>query len=311
MKKLVYLSAALLFAACSDDDVTDITIVPTEEITTAFAKDFPTATNVEWTLKSGYYVAEFNRSASNIAPTSIQSTEVWYTTDGKHQLIETDFENVAELPEPIQTGINAWIADRLTTSNQKFIVDDIDRIERGSDAYVYNVEVEYENGSANDIEYDLIFDADGVLISETLDVDGDDVDVNVPTPTEIQTYINDNYTNARVIGVEVESTNSSKYYDVELIAGQTEGALENVEFDLTFSYDKIAFIKEEADLLFSQAPVALQDALKVIVATVSDENVEIERITMADKTVTYVIDADDAAEVLDDRTFNADGTEVK
>lgn len=313
MKKLLYLAVVILFAACNDDD-NDRTVVPTEAITKAFAIDFPNAINVVWTRSlNEYYIADFNRSTSTTAPTSVQATEAWYTADGKRELIETDFNNINELPVPIQAGINTWLENRLNTSNQKFIVDDIDQIERANEADVYKIEVEYDPETSNEIEYDLFFNTAGLLLSEVLDVDGDDIDenANVPTPAEIQTYINDNYTNARVLGVEIEIENSKKFYNVELIAGQTEGSLENVEFELMFSFDTKVFLMEEADLKFSQAPEALQTALKAIVATASDMNIEIERITLAGKAATYKIDADDAAEVLDDRVFNADGTEIK
>ncbi len=313
MKKLVYLAVVVLFAACSDDEDFNDTIVPTDAIIESFNNEFPNAKNVEWTTEAGgYYIVEFDRSASTATPTSIQSTEVWYTADGKYKLIETDFEYLTELPAPIQTAVNSWLTDRLNSSQQKFLVDDIDFIQRFDETDVYKVEVEYENGEATDIEYELYFNNDGELIAEILDVDGNEnEDTVTPIPSEIKSYINENYSDVIILGVDIELENNAKVYDVELIAGQTEGALTNIEFELLFAFATNEFLREEADLKFSQAPIALQDALKVIVPTASDLNIEIERITLAGQKAVYKIDADDDAEVLDDKIFNADGTKVK
>lgn len=309
MKKTIYLSLAVAALIACNDKATHDAIVPTEAITTAFAKDFPDAKEVIWSNSNGYFIADFSRSISSTAPNSLQQTEAWYTANGECDLVETDYESISQIPQNVQDGANKWISDRLESHNQIFTIDDIDRIEREQGVYLYRIEAEH-SGNDVEIDYDLFFNAEGVLVSEIVDLDEEDDDTYVPTPSEIQSYVDNNYTNAIILGVEIDREDGVSIYDVELIAGQTEGALESVEFSLEFSLETMEILREEAELKLSQVPESLQSALKAIAPLATDENIEIERVTVAGGEPTYEIDAEDGAEKLDDRVFKADGTEI-
>ena len=309
MRKLLYLAVVILFAACNDEtpDVNKTT-TPTDAIIEAFNKEFPNAKNIEWSTSTGYYTAKFDCSASTTAPSSIQSIKAWYTLDGEQELIETEFENLNEIHNSIQTSVNTWLTDRLESHKQKFLVDDINRIERGDESEtIYRVDV--QNDINQSAQFDLFFNTEGILISEVFDFGGDENNYNYPIHTQFQTYINDNYTNIVILGTEIK-IEETIVYDIEIIADSKKDELEKVEFELLFSYE-YEYMQEEADLKFTQVPEELQNALKIIVPTASDVNIEIERTTLAGKEAIYEIDAEGDAKVLDGRDFKADGSEIK
>ena len=297
MKRLFYVASALfLFNACSDKDVlVPPAVVPTAAIVADFNERFADATNVNWEMGiDGYFVAKFTQNKNATKAANVASNvEAWYTTGGSCDLIEEDIKDLEALPEAVKNGVDSWI-----TANAGFVVEDIELVQRGEEL-VYEIEAEKVVGDV-ETEYELFFNEGGALLSAIIDMEEADND-NVPIPAEITKYISDNYADAIIFEVELDDEDGIEYYSVELVAG-------GVEYEIDFTQKDKTFAREEAEMLFSQAPEALKTAILLLDETVSDENTEIEKVTILDGESTFEIDSE--IEAIDGKTFKADGTEI-
>lgn len=156
---LAFLGAAGMFsiAACDNDDDIKTDKVPTS-VRSEFSKMYPEATNVDWELKSGYYVADFNKGSLDM--------DAWYDEIGRWAMSVTDFDGhkplISVLPEPVQLALIENITEGL-----EYTIDDVNLYERiGSDIF-YEVEVDGRTlpgtVEVNDITY--FYRPDGTLIN--------------------------------------------------------------------------------------------------------------------------------------------------
>lgn len=164
MKKLFvylgfYLSATLvslvLLSSCEKEDDIRWSDVP-QAVAKTFESKFPDAVRSEWEKKRGYYVAELWYQQVE--------THAWFEKNGTWRMTEIDLgHSVANLPEAIQK----------TLAESKYAtweIDDLDKYERPIDIF-YLVEVE-ANGQR---DRDLFFSPDGILLSDEVDREGNDV----------------------------------------------------------------------------------------------------------------------------------------
>lgn len=180
---LIALCAAWSLQSCDNDD--DESIAIPAELQVAFSSKYPNVTNVKWETKAGYYVADFYDG---------YETSAWFTTDGKWHMTETDIPYTA-LPDPVKT---AFEASEYSTWKK----DDVDKLERQGIETIYVIEVENHNQ-----EVDLYYSADGMLIKSIVDTD-DDSDHHLPPiqlSAAMETFINERYTGARIVEVDVEN----------------------------------------------------------------------------------------------------------
>jgi len=190
----------LSLQSCSNDDDDDLpnSKVP-EAVRNAFDSEFSNTANLNWETKTvsqgQYYKAEFtNKSDNNY------KTEAWYTADGAWYMTETEMPYNA-IPQAVKTSFESseyasWKKD-----------NEVERIERAGTAkeIIYIIEVE----SPQDVDIDLHYSADGVLIKAVND-DGDDNNESLlpDAPSDMMTaateFIQKNYPNARIIEIEAE-----------------------------------------------------------------------------------------------------------
>lgn len=185
--------------SCSNDDDDDLpsSQVP-EAIRNAFDSSFSDTANLSWETKTvskgQYYKAEFNNKSDNG-----YKTEAWYTADGTWYMTETEMPYNA-IPQAVKTSFESseyasWKRD-----------NEVDRIERNAvKEIIYIIEVE----SPQDVDMDLHYSADGILVKAVNDDgDGDNESLLPDTPSEMVTtateFIQKNYPNARIIEIEAE-----------------------------------------------------------------------------------------------------------
>lgn len=151
---VVALFSAVVLQSCSDDD-DPITV--SEAIQDAFATLYPSATNVEWEIKSGYYVAEFWQSNREV--------DVWFSSNAEWCMTETDLGvSLTLLPDAVQTAF-------ASSDYSSWTVDDIDQYERPNDEVFYLIEIE----TAGQADRNVYYDATGTLLKDAVDTDNDDV----------------------------------------------------------------------------------------------------------------------------------------
>lgn len=183
--------------SCSDDDDLPSSKVP-EAVRNAFDNSFSNTANLSWETKTvskgQYYKAEFyNKSDNNY------KTEAWYTADGAWYMTETEMPYNA-IPQAVKTSFESseyasWKRD-----------NEVDRIERNAvKEIIYIIEVE----SPQDVDMDLHYSADGILVKAVNDDgDGDNESLLPDAPSGMVTaateFIQKNYPNARIIEIEAE-----------------------------------------------------------------------------------------------------------
>lgn len=188
-QKTLLLLLALLsvsFMSCSDDDDdANWNIVPTE-VRNSFTEMYPNASRTEWEDKGGYKVAEFIHNG--------MEADAWFDATGTWFMTETDLP-FNSLPQAVR---NAFAASEYST----WRVDDVDMLERRGLEVVYIIEVELQNN-----EFDLYYSAEGILVKAVPDTNNgyESHLPQQPTPTGIETLINERYPQARIVDIEWEA----------------------------------------------------------------------------------------------------------
>lgn len=201
MKKFIWMSVFVLgalFASCSDDDSPTTGSKVPAQIEAAFKQKFPDASNVSWESRSGgYMVASF--TSNN------ETQKAWFDNNGTWNMTEKEIPFHA-IPQAVRDGFNAteyskapWVLDD----------DEVDVLYREGAETLYVIEVEKkENGVETEME--LYFTEDGLLVKEIVDVDHDDDFSNMlpkEIPSAIQSWLDANLPNARLIDIEKENGN--------------------------------------------------------------------------------------------------------
>lgn len=182
----------------NDDDDLPYSDVP-EAVRTAFESEFSNAANLKWEAKTvsqgQYYKAEFFNKSDNS-----YKTEVWYTPAGVWYMTETEMP-YNSIPQAIKTSFESSEYSSWKRDNE------VERIERAGAAteVIYIIEVE----SAQDVDMDLIYSADGILIKAINDDGDDDNDSYLPNqPSEmtnaVKAFVEEKYPNARIVEIEKE-----------------------------------------------------------------------------------------------------------
>lgn len=266
MKIKAFLLAIFAFSflslqSCSDDDNDGITAP--QAVQAGFQQKYPGVTNVEWEIKGGYYVAEFNNNGI--------SSDAWFDTAGKWLMTEGDIP-FANLPQAVKNGF-----ENSTYGDGTWRVDDVDRLERDGLETVYIIEVE----KAGQPDIDIYFDETGVLIKAVLDSDSDDnYQGQIPSqiPAQIQAYLTTNHPNARIVEIEKEAGNIT---EVTIVEGTISKEL---LFDSTYSW-----IETSWDITKAMLPSAVQNTISsnYIGYTYDNDDVEYVEVPAAIHTDEY------------------------
>lgn len=187
-RNLLFWIAGLLFiASCKDDKG----FTPNDVVLTAFDKKFPAATQIEWKENNTYDVADF------IVMNQLYSA--WFDNMGKWFMTEIDLDNFAQLPVAVQTAFKA-------SKYKDWKTEDFERLDRLNSDTIYVIEVEQ-----GDLEFDLFYSTGGVLIKAVPDFDNDnnfdDFLPDYTIPAAIKTYIETNYSGARIVELDNENGN--------------------------------------------------------------------------------------------------------
>ena len=234
MKLKMYLAllamGMLSLQGCNDDDDDLPNSKVPEAVRNAFDSNFSNTANLSWETKTvsqgQYYKAEFNNKSDNG-----YKTEAWYTADGSWYMTETEMP-YSDIPQAIKTSFESseyasWKRD-----------NEVERIERAGTEkeIIYIIEVE----SAQDIDMDLHYSADGILIKAVND-DGDGnnesllPDAPSSTVTAVTEFIQKNYPNARIIEIEQEKG----MIEVDIVhENQSKEVLFNISYEwISTSWD--------------------------------------------------------------------------
>lgn len=278
----LFLSLVAMFfvAACSDDDDDKKApdYQPNSAVETTFKQMFPSATNVLWSEKDDYGVADFlNNQTQTVAWFNNQG--VWYLTEA---LVAT-------------TAIPKVITDAIANSDYKnWKVVDASHLDRVNMVPAYVVEVT----SNNNVE-DLYYTETGYLF-DTVEQEhtGNKAE---PTPVDqtVLAMVKQQYPAAKIVNIEKDNN-----YDVTLIDS-------NTYFDYILSSD-YKWIQSEYAQSWSGTPQAVKDALERDGFAYNELYDTVTRLIRPDGTNTitlYLIEMDNST---GDKTvyYTPDGTRV-
>ena len=248
------LAASALMVGCNDDDNANEPMggnLPPVKTQQVFAREYPNAQNVRWDKKHGYDVAYFNYAATRVAT---EQNSAWYTQQSERCYANHDL-SWAELQQEAPAVAQAW--EQSTYKAEGYELDDITKKVMKDDSMTqYKLEVEL-----GDVEYDLIYAADGTLLSEKLDIDTEDEDEeDEPAPWEILDFVANNLPEAQILESELEDEDGEHYYEVEIAFVRDN---EKIEADMIFSVDGklLGIIEEIEDEQVDQLPQAVVDQL--------------------------------------------------
>ena len=236
-------ATALMFASCNKDDNHDSGPGGvSRQLQEAFESRYPGATNVNWSAKGQYMVADFSLATTR-ATASSSDHSAWFDNGGLWYMTETDilFE---QLPEAVKTAFQ-------NSEYKDWRVDDVDKLEREGVETVYVIEVE---GVENDrqVEYDLYYSPDGVLTKKVADAP-EDYDYGDYIPSKpvsgVDNYLQTNYPDARILDIDYEGGMT----EVEILDGCI---CRELLFDGTGNW-----IYTKTEVRRSEVPAAVSSAL--------------------------------------------------
>lgn len=278
----LFLSLVAMFfiAACSDDDDDKKApdYQPNSAVETTFKQMFPNATNVLWSEKDDYGVANFLNSQTQ--------TVAWFNNQGVWFLTEASVAT---------TAIPKVITDAIANSDYKnWKVVDASHLDRMNMVPAYVVEVT----SNNNVE-DLYYSETGYLF-DTVEQEhtGNKAE---PTPVDqtVLAMVKQQYPAAKIVNIEKDNN-----YDVTLIDS-------NTYFDFILSSD-YKWVQSEYAQSWSGTPQAVKDALERDGFAYNELYDTVTRLIRPDGTNTitlYLVEMDNST---GDKTvyYTPDGTRV-
>lgn len=226
---LFSLVAIFFMAACNDDDddKKDPDYKPVTAVQATFNQMFPNATNVMWSEKNDYGIANF---LNNNTP-----TVAWFNQQGVWYLTETSVQT---------TAIPKVISDAIANSEYKtWKVADASHLDRRDMIPAYVVEV-----TANNKVEDLYYAEDGYLF-ETIEQDhtGNEAE---PTPVDqtVMAMVKQQYPSAKIVEIE-----KGDNIEITLVDNSTY-----FEYILNKDYK---WIQSEYAQSWADTPQAVKDAL--------------------------------------------------
>ena len=240
-------AAALLFAAgCQKSPSGHEAGVP-EAVVASFNEMYPGATDVNWSSKHSYWVADFDGSIASKAASS-QSAGVnsaWYDSTGKWYMTELNGA-LDQLPEAVKAAFAA-------SEYASWRVDDIDRIMREGMPIVYVIEVEGTKDGVQ-MEIDLYYAEDGVLVKEVVDeADGYDYWDYIPSrpASSVEDAVASLYPGAKIVDVEEDEG----AVEVEIIDA------ERIFRELYFSRS-LEWLMTKTEVRYNDLPAAVKNAFE-------------------------------------------------
>ena len=202
---LLFTALAFILAGCEKDDGGR----KNKAVEQTLYYLYPDASRLDWDYEGQYVIVDF-RSATASANRAADC-EAWFDYNGNWYLTEFDIR-FNELPAAVINAFNS-------SAYGNWYVEDVERIDREGYASVYIIQVE-DRTNGYDVEYDLYYDAQGILIKEIADgpdFGGNYGDFLPPTGsdyTAIREFIKNKYPNGQIVDIEREGNG---YTDVDII----------------------------------------------------------------------------------------------
>ncbi|MGL5561723.1 MAG: PepSY-like domain-containing protein, partial [Tannerellaceae bacterium] len=152
-------------------------------VQTAFEKQYPKVSDIDWKLKDSFYVVEFKQIG-------IKEAEAWYDKEGKWLQSEFDIK-FNKLPQIVQEAFGK-------TKYATWKIDDIKILERLNMDNLCIIEVE---NKANNAEMTLFYTDSGLLIKEEPELDNQYITPFI-IPDSISVFIQDKFPNAKIVETE-------------------------------------------------------------------------------------------------------------
>lgn len=278
----LFLSLVAMFfiAACSDDDDDKKApdYQPNSAVETTFKQMFPNATNVLWSEKDDYGVADFLNSQTQ--------TVAWFNNQGVWYLTEASVAT---------TAIPKVITDAIANSDYKnWKVVDASHLDRVNMVPAYVVEVT----SNNNVE-DLYYTETGYLFNTVEQEHTGNKAEPTPVDQTVLAMVKQQYPAAKIVNIEKDNN-----YDVTLIDS-------NTYFDFILSSD-YKWVQSEYAQSWSGTPQAVKDALERDGFAYNELYDTVTRLIRPDGTNTitlYLVEMDNST---GDKTvyYTPDGTRV-
>lgn len=263
--------------SCNDNDDLHSNPVPEnipEKVILEFNAKYPNATNVTWSTKDTYAVANFYLASTRTGGHEPNNT-AWFNMAGHWNMTETEI-SYQQLPEAVKTAFEAspyasWRMD-----------NEIDKLQRSdNNETLYIIEVSQKEGNV-ETEVDLYYTEEGILVKEIVNAEADnDYHEYLPQQPEgnIQTWLDQNFPNVRIVDYDCEQNGT----EVEIIAN---GLKHEILFDnqQQWVYTKTEY--ERRDL--TQIPTSILNHLRTSPYYTSDNAIDdVEKYTTRDNGTYY------------------------
>lgn len=263
--------------SCNDNDDLHSNPVPEnipEKVILEFNAKYPNATNVTWSTKDTYAVANFYLASTRTGGHEPNNT-AWFNMAGHWNMTETEI-SYQQLPEAVKTAFEAspyasWRID-----------NEIDKLQRSdNNETLYIIEVSQKEGNV-ETEVDLYYTEEGILVKEIVNAEADnDYHEYLPQQPEgnIQTWLDQNFPNVRIVDYDCEQNGT----EVEIIAN---GLKHEILFDnqQQWVYTKTEY--ERRDL--TQIPTSILNHLRTSPYYTSDNAIDdVEKYTTRDNGTYY------------------------
>lgn len=267
----------VLMTSCNDNDDLHSNPVPEnipEKVILEFNAKYPNATNVTWSTKDTYAVANFYLASTRTGGHEPNNT-AWFNMAGHWNMTETEI-SYQQLPEAVKTAFEAspyasWRMD-----------NEIDKLQRSdNNETLYIIEVSQKEGNV-ETEVDLYYTEEGILVKEIVNAEADnDYHEYLPQQPEgnIQAWLDQNFPNARIVDYDCEQNST----EVEIIAN---GLKHEILFDNQQQrvYTKTEY--ERRDL--TQIPTSILNHLRTSPYYTSDNAIDdVEKYTTRDNGTYY------------------------
>lgn len=267
----------VLMTSCNDNDDLHSNPVPEnipEKVILEFNAKYPNATNVTWSTKDTYAVANFYLASTRTGGHEPNNT-AWFNMAGHWNMTETEI-SYQQLPEAVKTAFEAspyasWRID-----------NEIDKLQRSdNNETLYIIEVSQKEGNV-ETEVDLYYTEEGILVKEIVNAEADnDYHEYLPQQPEgnIQTWLDQNFPNVRIVDYDCEQNGT----EVEIIAN---GLKHEILFDnqQQWVYTKTEY--ERRDL--TQIPTSILNHLRTSPYYTSDNAIDdVEKYTTRDNGTYY------------------------
>lgn len=263
--------------SCNDNDDLHSNPVPEnipEKVILEFNAKYPNATNVTWSTKDTYAVANFYLASTRTGGHEPNNT-AWFNMAGHWNMTETEI-SYQQLPEAVKTAFEAspyasWRMD-----------NEIDKLQRSdNNETLYIIEVSQKEGNV-ETEVDLYYTEEGILVKEIVNAEADnDYHEYLPQQPEgnIQTWLDQNFPNVRIVDYDCEQNGT----EVEIIAN---GLKHEILFDnqQQWVYTKTEYERRD----WTQIPTSILNHLRTSPYYTSDNAIDdVEKYTTRDNGTYY------------------------